>query len=131
LTVDLPAARAETALATNSLLILLDLTILTPPFCFVGRARPCPLWAQRTQQIGDVFITSSRLSLSSGKKPLPPHVGHRRSSSVPFSTTPVAVWTGFHVRLMRMLPHPSNGRATMGGMMQMAVSFAGVSLIWR
>ena len=43
----------------------------------------------------------------------------------------VAVWTGFHVRLMRMLPHPSNGRAAMGGTMQMAVSFAGVSLIWR
>ena len=46
-------------------------------------------------------------------------------------TITVAVWTGFHVRLMRMLPHPSNGRAAMGGMMQMAVSFAGVSLIWR
>jgi hypothetical protein len=34
-------------------------------------------------------------------------------------TITVAVWTGFHVRLMRMLPHPSNGRATMDGMMQM------------
>ena len=25
-------------------------------------------------------------------------------------TITVAVWTGFHVRFMRMLPHPSNGR---------------------
>jgi hypothetical protein len=32
-------------------------------------------------------------------------------------TITVAVWTGFHVRFMRMLPHPSNGRAAMGGMM--------------
>jgi hypothetical protein len=29
-------------------------------------------------------------------------------------TITVAVWTRFHVRLMRMLPHPSNGRAAMG-----------------
>ena len=28
-------------------------------------------------------------------------------------TITVAVWTGFHVRLMRMLPHPSNWRAAM------------------
>ena len=39
-------------------------------------------------------------------------------------TITVAVWTGFHARLTRMLPHPSNGRAAMGGMMQMAVLFA-------
>jgi hypothetical protein len=35
-------------------------------------------------------------------------------------TITVAVWTRFHVRLVRMLPHPSNGRAAMGDMMQMA-----------
>jgi len=29
-------------------------------------------------------------------------------------TITVAVWTGFHARLMHMLPHPSNGRAAMG-----------------
>jgi hypothetical protein len=28
-------------------------------------------------------------------------------------TITVAVWTGFHVRLMDMLPHPTNGRAVM------------------
>jgi hypothetical protein len=44
-------------------------------------------------------------------------------------TITVAVWTGFHVRLMRMLPHPSHWRAAIGGMMQMAVLFAGASLI--
>src|SRR5262245_25074115 len=33
-------------------------------------------------------------------------------------TITVAVRTGFHVRLMHMLPHPSNGRAAMGGMMR-------------
>jgi hypothetical protein len=44
-------------------------------------------------------------------------------------TITVAVWTGFHVRLMRMLPHPSNWRAAIGSMMQMAVLFAGASLI--
>ena len=48
----------------------------------------------RTRQIGDVFITSSWLSLSSGTKPLPPHVGHRRSSSVPCSTTPSPLQSG-------------------------------------
>src|SRR5262245_7486124 len=42
-------------------------------------------------------------------------------------TITVAVWTGFHARLMHMLPHPSNGRAAMRGMMQMAVLFAGAS----
>jgi hypothetical protein len=40
-------------------------------------------------------------------------------------TITVAVWTRFHVRLMRMLPHPSNWRAAMGGTMQMAALFAG------
>jgi hypothetical protein len=45
-------------------------------------------------------------------------------------TITVAVWTRFHVRLMRMLPHPSNGRAAMGGMMQMAVLFAGASPLY-
>ena len=44
-------------------------------------------------------------------------------------TITVAVWTDFHVRLMRMLPHPSNWCAARGGMMQMAVLFAGASLI--
>src|SRR5262249_28099327 len=88
--------------------------------------------SQRTRQIGDVFIISSWLSSSSSTKPLPPHVGHRRSSSVPFSTTlsPLQVWTGFHVRRMHMLPHPSNGRAAMGGMMQMAGLFAGASPLY-
>src|SRR5262249_27217026 len=42
-------------------------------------------------------------------------------------TITVAVWTGFHARLIHILPHPSNGRAAMGGMMQMAVLFAGAS----
>jgi hypothetical protein len=41
-------------------------------------------------------------------------------------TITVAVWTGFHVR--RMLSHPSNWCAAIGGMMQIAVLFAGVSL---
>jgi hypothetical protein len=45
-------------------------------------------------------------------------------------TITVAVWTRFHVRYMRMLPHPSNGRAAMGGMMQMAVLFAGASPLY-
>src|SRR5215510_7899068 len=45
-------------------------------------------------------------------------------------TITVAVWTGFHARLMHMLPHPSNGRAAMGGMMQMAVLFAGASPLY-
>jgi hypothetical protein len=44
-------------------------------------------------------------------------------------TITVAIWTGFHMRLMRMLPHPSNWCAAIGGMMQMAVLFAGTSLI--
>ena len=35
----------------------------------------------------DVFMISSWPSSSSGTKPLPPHVGHRCSSSAPFSTT--------------------------------------------
>jgi hypothetical protein len=70
---------------------------------------------QRTRQIGDVFITSSWLSSSSGTKPLPPP-----RWALPFivraffnDTITVAIWTGFHVRLMRMLPHPSNWRAAM------------------
>src|SRR5262245_41832411 len=46
-------------------------------------------------------------------------------------TITVAVWTGFHARLMHMLPHHSNGRAAMGGMMQMAVLFAGASPLYR
>src|SRR5215510_3503488 len=45
-------------------------------------------------------------------------------------TITVAVWTRFHVRLMHMLLHPSNGRAAMGGMMQMAVLFAGASPLY-
>src|SRR5262245_19944942 len=70
--------------------------------------------SQRTWQIGDVFIISSWLSLSSGTKPLPPHVGHRRSSSVPFSTTPSPLQSGqvfmcasctcYHTPLMRARP---------------------------
>ena len=46
-------------------------------------------------------------------------------------TITVAVWTVFMcARLMRILPHPSNGRTTMGGMMQMAVLFAGASPLY-
>ena len=45
-------------------------------------------------------------------------------------TITVAVWTGFHARLIHILPHPSNGRAAMGGMMQMAVLFAGASPLY-
>src|SRR5215475_11264162 len=30
-------------------------------------------------------------------------------------TITVAVWTGFHARLIHILPHPSNGSAAMGG----------------
>src|SRR5262245_62152049 len=41
-------------------------------------------------------------------------------------TITVAVWTRFHVRIMRMLSHLSNGRAAMRGMMHM-VLFAGAS----
>src|SRR6266568_36338 len=40
-----------------------------------------------------VRITSSSSS-SSGTKPLPPHVGHCRSSSVPFSMTPSPLQSG-------------------------------------
>src|SRR5262249_48790474 len=39
-------------------------------------------------------------------------------------TVTVAVWTDFHVRLMRTLSHPSDGRLAMGGMMQMAALLA-------
>jgi hypothetical protein len=43
-----------------------------------------------------VLITSSLFlsSLSSGTKPLPPHLGHCTSSSVPFSTTPSPLQSG-------------------------------------
>jgi hypothetical protein len=41
-----------------------------------------------------VCITSSWPSSSSGTKPLPPHVGHCCSSSVPFSTTPSPLQSG-------------------------------------
>ncbi len=41
-----------------------------------------------------VCITSSWPSSSSGTKPLPPHVGHRCSSSVPFPTTPSPLQSG-------------------------------------
>src|SRR5262245_63428481 len=44
-------------------------------------------------------------------------------------TITVAVWTRFHVRIMRMLPHLSNGRAAMRGMMHM-VLFAGASPLY-
>src|SRR6516164_7775821 len=40
-----------------------------------------------------VRVTSSSSS-SSGTKPLPPHVGHCCSSSVPFSTTPSPLQSG-------------------------------------
>ena len=40
-----------------------------------------------------VRVTSSSSS-SSGTKPLPPHVGHCRSSSVPFSMTPSPLHSG-------------------------------------
>src|SRR6516225_4776353 len=40
-----------------------------------------------------VRVTSSS-SFSSGTKPLPPHVGHCRSSSVPFSMTPSPLHSG-------------------------------------
>src|SRR5262245_30969689 len=45
-------------------------------------------------------------------------------------TITVAVWTGFHARLIHILPRPSNGRAAMGGMMEMAVLFAGASPLY-
>ena len=47
-------------------------------------------------QFGCLFvcITSSWPSSSSGTKPLPPHVGHCCSSSVPFSTTPSPLQSG-------------------------------------
>src|SRR5262249_50446513 len=50
------------------------------------------------EQTGRTFghferITSSSSS-SSGTKPLPPHVGHCRSSSVPFSMTPSPLQSG-------------------------------------
>jgi hypothetical protein len=41
-----------------------------------------------------VFITSSLSSLSSGTNPLPPHVGHLCSLSVPFSITPSPLQSG-------------------------------------
>jgi hypothetical protein len=34
-------------------------------------------------------------------------------------TITVTVWTRFHVRLMRMLPHPSSGRAAMEKVMSL------------
>src|SRR5262245_18947981 len=42
-------------------------------------------------------------------------------------TITVAVWTGFHVRRMHMLPHLSNGRAAMG---KWQVLFAGASSLY-
>src|SRR5262245_53843697 len=80
--------------------------------------------SQRTRQIGDVFIISSWLSSSSGTTPLPPHVGHRRSSSEPFSTTPSPLQSGhvfmcascacYHTPLMgaAAIGHDANGAAT-------------------
>jgi hypothetical protein len=57
--------------------------------------------APRTVPYQPVLITSPLWSLSSGTNPLPPHVGHLYSSSVPFSITPsplhghvfCAMWT--------------------------------------
>src|SRR6185312_17351155 len=47
----------------------------------------CPLWVISGHCAHLlVLTTSSRSSSSSGTKPLPPHVGHCCSSSVPFST---------------------------------------------
>ena len=40
------------------------------------------------------LINTSSSSLSSGTKPLPPHIGHCRSSSVPFSMTPSPLQSG-------------------------------------
>jgi hypothetical protein len=52
-----------------------------------------------------VFITSSWWSSSSGTKPRPPHVWALLFIVRAFfnDTITVAVWTGFHVRLMGML----------------------------
>ena len=69
----------------------------------IGRNKGPTLWddcpasptaAARAQFGCVVCITSSRSSSSSGTKPLPPHVGHCRSSSVPFSTTPSPLQSG-------------------------------------
>src|SRR5262245_39199479 len=85
-----------------------------PPACqhndpfTIGRNKGPTLWddcpaslipAARAQFGYVVRIISSRPSSSSGTKPLPPHVGHCRSSSVLFfdDTITVAVWTGLHV----------------------------------
>jgi hypothetical protein len=67
--------------------------------------------SQRAPLIGDVFITSSWSSSSSGTKPLPPHVGHCCSSSVPFSMTPSPLQSGqvFICASMGKLPHAYGG----------------------
>jgi hypothetical protein len=49
-----------------------------------------------------VCITSSWPSSSSGTKPLPPQVGHRCSSSVPFSMTPSPLQSG---QVFKCEPH--------------------------
>ena len=50
--------------------------------------------APRTVPNQLVLITSSLSSLSSGTNPLPPHVGHLCSLSVPFSITPSPLQSG-------------------------------------
>jgi len=50
--------------------------------------------APRTVPYQPVLITSPLWSLSSGTNPLPPHVGHLCSVSVPFSITPSPLHSG-------------------------------------
>src|SRR5262245_9161304 len=87
--------------------------------------------SQRTWQIGDVFIISSWLSSSSGTKPLPPHVGHRRSSSVPFSTTPSPLQSGqVFMRASFTYYHAPLTGARPWAAIHMAVLFAGASPLY-
>ena len=57
-----------------------------------GGAGALPTAPPRADRLA-VRVTSSSSS-SSGTKPLPPHVGHCRSSSVPFSMTPSPLQSG-------------------------------------
>jgi hypothetical protein len=75
-----------------------------------GDCPASPTAAARAQFGCVVCITSSRPSSSSGTKPLPPQVGHCRSSSVPFSMTPSPLQSG---QVFMCAPHEN---ATAGRM---------------
>src|SRR5262245_10300085 len=70
-------------------------------------------WEQTGRTFGHFERITSSSSSSSGTKPLPPHVGHCRSSSVPFSTTPSPLQSG---QVFMCAPHKN----TTAGRMRVA-----------